>query len=120
MEALLSDIRYGIRGLRRAPLFTASVALTIGIGLGILCSVFAVFNAYVLRPFPVHDPYSLYEFSKDTKTARREPFTWREYTQLHDQSDLRVKSYNHLNISRASVAQLRASLYVMRLNRTSE
>ena len=36
------------------------------------------------------------------------------------ESDLRVKSYDHLNISRASVVQLRASLYVMRLNRTSE
>jgi putative ABC transport system permease protein len=61
MEALWSDIRYGLRALRRAPLFAASVALTIGIGLGILCSVFTVFNAYVLRPFPVDDPYSLYE-----------------------------------------------------------
>jgi len=36
------------------------------------------------------------------------------------ESDLRVNSYDHLNISRASVVQLRASLYVMRLNRTSE
>ena len=35
------------------------------------------------------------------------------------ESDLRVKSYDHLNISRASVVQLRASLYVMRLNQTS-
>ena len=36
------------------------------------------------------------------------------------ESDLRVKSYDHLNFSRASVVQFRASLYVMRLNRTSE
>jgi len=36
------------------------------------------------------------------------------------ESDLRVKSYDHLNFSRASVVQLRASIYVMRLNRTSE
>ena len=34
--------------------------------------------------------------------------------------DLRVKSYDHLNNSRASVVQLRASLYVMLSNRTSE
>ena len=87
MEALLFDIRYGLRALRRAPLFAASVALTIGIGLGILCSVFTVFNAYVLRPFPVHDPYSLYEFSRDTKTARRQAFTWREFIDLRSQSD---------------------------------
>ena len=36
------------------------------------------------------------------------------------ESDLRVKSYNHMNMSRAYVVQFRASLYVMRLNRTSE
>ena len=34
-------------------------------------------------------------------------------------SDLWVKSFDHLNFSRASVVQLRASLYVMHLNRTS-
>ena len=31
-----------------------------------------------------------------------------------------MKSYDHLNFSRASVVQFRASRYVMRLNRTSE
>ena len=36
------------------------------------------------------------------------------------ESDLRVKSYDHLNISRTSVVQLRASRYIIRLNRTSE
>ena len=36
------------------------------------------------------------------------------------ESDLRVKSYDHLNFSRAFVFQFRASLYVMRLNRTSK
>jgi len=35
------------------------------------------------------------------------------------ESDLRVKSYDHLNFSRASIVQFRASRYVMRLNRTS-
>ena len=36
------------------------------------------------------------------------------------QSDLRVKSYDHLNFSRASGVQFRVSRYVMRLNRTFE
>jgi len=36
------------------------------------------------------------------------------------ESDLRVKSFDHLSFSRASVVQFRASLYVIRLNRTSE
>ena len=36
------------------------------------------------------------------------------------ESDLRVKSYDNLNFSRASVVQFQASRYIMRLNRTSE
>jgi len=35
------------------------------------------------------------------------------------ESDLRVKSYDHLNFSRSSVVQFRASPYLMCLNRTS-
>ena len=35
------------------------------------------------------------------------------------ESDIRVKSYDHLNFSRASVVQFWASRYIMRLNRTS-
>jgi len=35
------------------------------------------------------------------------------------ESDFRLKSYDHLNFSRASVVQFRASWYIMRLNRTS-
>ena len=36
------------------------------------------------------------------------------------ESDLRVKGYDHLNFSRASVVEFRASRYIMRLNLTSE
>jgi len=36
------------------------------------------------------------------------------------ESNLRMKSYDHLNYSRASIVEFRASWYIMRLNRTSE
>jgi len=36
------------------------------------------------------------------------------------ESDLRVKSYDHLNFSKASVVQFIASRYIIRLNRSSE
>ena len=35
------------------------------------------------------------------------------------ESDLRVKSYDHLNFSKTSIFQFRASRYIMRLNRIS-
>jgi len=36
------------------------------------------------------------------------------------ESDVQVKIYDHLNCSRASIVQFRASQYIMRLNQTSE
>src|SRR5690349_20582261 len=60
LEDFIADVRYGVRGLLRAPVFSLSVILTIGLGVGLNTSVFTIFNAYVLRPFDIQDPYSLY------------------------------------------------------------
>ena len=42
IESLIHDARYAVRGIRRSPLFAASVAGPIGLGLGILCSAFTI------------------------------------------------------------------------------
>lgn len=60
LEDTVRDIRYALRGLRRSPGFALSVIATIGLGVGVTTSAFTVFNAYVLRPFDVRDPNSLY------------------------------------------------------------
>ena len=39
---------------------------------------------------------------------------------IEPESDLRVKRYDHLEFSRASVVKFCASRYILRLNRTSE
>jgi hypothetical protein len=48
--SLLTETRYALRGIRRAPLFAVTVSATIGLVLGVLCSAFAIVNAYLLRP----------------------------------------------------------------------
>jgi len=60
IEDFVADVRYGVRGLARAPLFSLSAILTISLAVGLNTSVFTIFNAYVLRPFDIRDPYSLY------------------------------------------------------------
>lgn len=50
IENLLSDIRYGLRALRKNPLFTIVALLTIAIGVGANTSVFAVLDSVLLRP----------------------------------------------------------------------
>src|SRR5262245_12612824 len=81
---MLTDIRYALRGLRRSPLFAASVAATIGLGLGVLCSAFTVLNAYVFRPIDLPNPSALYSLSWDTAAARRQRFTLEDFETLRD------------------------------------
>ena len=56
LEQTLQDVRYAWRGLRANPAFAATAMLTLAVGLALVTVIFAVFNAYVLRPFAVRDP----------------------------------------------------------------
>jgi predicted permease len=54
------DIRIGMRGLIRAPAFTATVVLTLALGIGANAAVFTIVNLLLLKPMPVRDPANLY------------------------------------------------------------
>jgi hypothetical protein len=70
METILRDVKYGVRSLIRAPLFTATMALMVGGALGVLCAVFSLFNAYALRPFAIASPKSVYDFTWTSQAPR--------------------------------------------------
>jgi hypothetical protein len=50
MEDFLMDVSYGLRTLRRNPMFTAVGLLTIAIGIGGNTGVFSVVNSVLLKP----------------------------------------------------------------------
>jgi putative ABC transport system permease protein len=79
VESVVNDIRYSLRGIRRSPLFAASVAATIGLGLGVLCSAFTILNTYLLRPIDLPDAHQLYSLSWDTETTQRHRFTLADF-----------------------------------------
>lgn len=61
MEQLTRDVGYGLRGLWRGRTFAFTTVTTLAVALALVTVVFAIFNAYVLRPYAVRDPYSLHE-----------------------------------------------------------
>jgi len=79
---MFRDVRYALRTLRGSPAFAVTVILTLGIGLGLNTTLFTLFNTYVLRPFAVNDPYSLYELRWTTTKSQRPMFTWDQYQDL--------------------------------------
>jgi predicted permease len=60
MHNLLGNIRYALRQFRRTPIFTASIILTLALGIGGTTAIFTLIHAVMLRSLPVADPASLY------------------------------------------------------------
>ncbi len=52
-RAMLQDVRFALRQLRRTPVFAVVTVLTFGLGMGANAAVFSVMNAVVLKLLPV-------------------------------------------------------------------
>ncbi len=52
LETLSRDTRHAIRGLRKTPAFTATVILTLALGIGANTAVFAVIDSILIQPLP--------------------------------------------------------------------
>src|SRR5688572_15919064 len=55
MTALLQDLRLAIRQLRRSPVFMATAALTLAVGLGVNAVAFSVVNALLFKVSDTRD-----------------------------------------------------------------
>ncbi|HKR26861.1 MAG TPA: ABC transporter permease [Acidobacteriaceae bacterium] len=89
----MNDIRYAVRIMRKAPLFTTAVVLTSALGIGAGITIFSIVNALLIRPLPFKDPGSLVQVAEKNDKLQLASFgasvlnflDWREQNHSFDQ-----------------------------------
>jgi putative ABC transport system permease protein len=60
LDALVRDLRFAVRGLRRTPVFTLVSTSSLALGLALTTSTVSVVNAYLIRSLPYPEADRLY------------------------------------------------------------
>jgi predicted permease len=82
LEAVLRDAKYGLRGLIRTPVFTATVVLTLAAGIGANTAVFSIVHGFLIRPLPFPDADQLVEIYESIPLYARasaSPANWLDW-----------------------------------------
>jgi predicted permease len=59
LDTWFQDFRYALRTFAMSPGFTATVVLSLALGIGANTAIFSILNAVMLRSLPVEDPHGL-------------------------------------------------------------
>ena len=86
LDRLQQDIRYALRALRRAPGYTATVTLTLALGIGATVAMFGVIDRLMFRPLPLlREPASVHRvYLQSTVRGERRTRPAMEYARYLD------------------------------------
>src|ERR1044072_6676656 len=105
VEDLWQDVLFGLRVLRRNPVFSLVAIVTLALGIGANTALFSITNAVVFRPLPYPAPerrLTLWECSAKSERARvivspANYLDWREQTRSFEEMGAYVDNFYNLS-----------------------
>jgi predicted permease len=87
MNAMIQDVRYAARQLRKSPAFFSIVVLTLGLGIGANTTIFSMVDWLVLRSLPIKDPAQMHVLSFARPGGNSDiEFSYPEFTEIQEQT----------------------------------
>jgi len=88
LDALLQDLRFGLRQLLRWPGFSLLVVATLAVGIGANVAIFSVLKGVVLRQLPYPDPERLVAvWERPPDKHWHQPFSSPDYLDVREQAE---------------------------------
>src|ERR687896_2353933 len=100
MEALLKDVRYGIRSLLKDRGFTLIALVTLALGIGANTAIFSLVRGVLLLPLPFSEPERLIGI-RESKVGEGHdnPMAWRSFAEFRDKAQTleSIAAYSNWN-----------------------
>lgn len=84
VEQFFQDLRYAFRILRRTPVLTAAVVVSLALGIGANTAVFSVIDALLIRTLPVDRPQELFTLKTRTLSSSDDQYSYQAFTDFRE------------------------------------
>src|SRR6267142_3680611 len=108
---MLNDLSYAFRTLRKSPIFTITVVVTIALAIGASTAIFSVTNGVLLRQLPYKDPERLVLACSDMqrRNVKDFPLSNADFLDLRNGAKNNFEDFAAVNTFRATLPGLDGS-----------
>jgi predicted permease len=79
LHSIFADCRFALRQLRKSPVLTATVVITLALGIGVNTAMFSLLNGWLLRPLPVPSPEQITVLASEQKEGSNGNFSYPDF-----------------------------------------
>jgi predicted permease len=101
LEELIQDVRYGIRSLRKSPLFSGVILFVLALGIGASASIFSVVDGILFRSLPYPNAEGILRVFSAQPDDPRGSFSGADYLDIAAQTEAfeKLAGYNVKNFN---------------------